>query len=158
MLSNTGISKSICRNSIKITQCIVWLYVTHWILEAMGCNFTYIILQHSFLLLILSFSVKMALGECKNTALVTSQHWFGQWLGAVGQQSIIWTIDRALEGSELRAQGHKNPIGPLWNFTWERPSGHHIDGLVQERRNSSANTLELRLSCTNPSIWHHQGP
>ena len=28
----------------------------------------------------------------------------------------------------------------------------HIDGLVQERRNSIANTLELSLSCTNPSI------
>ena len=28
----------------------------------------------------------------------------------------------------------------------------YIDGLVQERRNSIANTLELRLSCTNPSI------
>ena len=27
-----------------------------------------------------------------------------------------------------------------------------IDGLVQERRNSIANALELRLSCTNPSI------
>ena len=27
-------------------------------------------------------------------------------------------------------------------------------GLVQERRNSIANALELRLSCTNPSIWH----
>ena len=30
-----------------------------------------------------------------------------------------------------------------------------IDGLVQERRNSIANALELRLSCTNPSIWLH---
>ena len=29
---------------------------------------------------------------------------------------------------------------------------HHINGLVQERRNSSANALELRLSCTNPLI------
>ena len=28
----------------------------------------------------------------------------------------------------------------------------HFDGLVQERRNSIANALELRLSCTNPSI------
>ena len=27
------------------------------------------------------------------------------------------------------------------------------DGLVQERRNSIANALELRLSCTNPSIY-----
>ena len=30
-----------------------------------------------------------------------------------------------------------------------------IDGLVQERRNSIANALELRLSCTNPSKWCH---
>ena len=29
----------------------------------------------------------------------------------------------------------------------------HVDGLVQERRNSIANTLELRLSCTNPSMY-----
>ena len=29
----------------------------------------------------------------------------------------------------------------------------HIDGLMQERRNSSALAMELRLSCTNPSIW-----
>ena len=27
----------------------------------------------------------------------------------------------------------------------------HIDGLMQERRNSIANALELCLSCTNPS-------
>ena len=35
-----------------------------------------------------------------------------------------------------------------------------IDGLVQERRNSIANALELRLSCTNPSqcitSWNHE--
>ena len=30
---------------------------------------------------------------------------------------------------------------------------YHIDGLVQERRNSIATALELRLSCTNPSTW-----
>ena len=28
----------------------------------------------------------------------------------------------------------------------------HFDGLVQERLNSIANTLELHLSCTKPSI------
>ena len=27
---------------------------------------------------------------------------------------------------------------------------HHFKGLVQERRNSSALAMELRLSCTNP--------
>ena len=32
-------------------------------------------------------------------------------------------------------------------------SGYRIDGLVQERRNSIANALELRLSCTNLSIY-----
>ena len=32
-------------------------------------------------------------------------------------------------------------------------TGHqHFDGLVQERRNSSALAMEFRLSCTNPSI------
>ena len=30
---------------------------------------------------------------------------------------------------------------------------YHIDGLVQERHNPIANALELRLSCTNPSIY-----
>ena len=29
----------------------------------------------------------------------------------------------------------------------------HIDGLMQERRNSIANALELGFSCTNPSIY-----
>ena len=32
----------------------------------------------------------------------------------------------------------------------------HVDGLVQETRNSIANALELRFSCINPSkLWHH---
>ena len=29
----------------------------------------------------------------------------------------------------------------------------YVDGLVQERRNSSALAMELRLSCAKPSIW-----
>ena len=29
----------------------------------------------------------------------------------------------------------------------------HIDGLVQEKLNSTANALELWLSCTDPSIY-----
>ena len=39
-------------------------------------------------------------------------------------------------------------------FTWLYV--YHIDGLVQERRNSSALALELHLSCTNPLIWNVQ--
>ena len=35
----------------------------------------------------------------------------------------------------------------------KRDGGVDIDGLVQERRNSSALAMELRLSCTNTSIY-----
>ena len=35
------------------------------------------------------------------------------------------------------------------------PINHkRIDGLVQERRNSSELAMELRISCTNPLIYH----
>ena len=30
----------------------------------------------------------------------------------------------------------------------------HINGLMQRRRNSVANALELHLFCIKPSIWH----
>ena len=33
------------------------------------------------------------------------------------------------------------------------PIHAHIDGLVQERRSSSALAMELHLSCTNPLIY-----
>ena len=32
---------------------------------------------------------------------------------------------------------------------------HDIDGLVEERHNSSALAMELCLSFFNPSIWRH---
>ena len=35
-----------------------------------------------------------------------------------------------------------------WSLLWR-----HIDGLVQERRNSSALAMELHLSSTNPLTW-----
>ena len=49
------------------------------------------------------------------------------------------------------------------SLLFSRDIYRYIDGLVQERRNSIANALELRLSCTNPSIlcssilllWRH---
>ena len=31
---------------------------------------------------------------------------------------------------------------------------HYMNGLVQERRKSSALSMELRLACTNPLIWY----
>ena len=43
-------------------------------------------------------------------------------------------------------------VQPLGKESGIRGRGH-MDGLVQEKRNSSALAMELRLSCTNPSIW-----
>ena len=62
-----------------------------------------------------------------------SQHWFRKWLGAKQAATIIWTDDIYIN---------------IYMCAY-------IDGLVQERSNSIANTLELRLSCTNPSICMH---
>ena len=43
---------------------------------------------------------------------------------------------------------HQTPLAhPL---LWDKG---HLNGFVQERRNSIANVLELRLSCTNPLIY-----
>ena len=45
-----------------------------------------------------------------------------------------------------------------WNIFIVRRFCHcsHFDGLLQKRRNSMANALELRLSCAKPSIWYHR--
>ena len=47
---------------------------------------------------------------------------------------------------------HKGPVMPKV-FLGLVIEWVHVDGLVQqERRNSIANALELRISCTNPSV------
>ena len=48
-----------------------------------------------------------------------------------------------------------NPYGVIlqWLFIKDTPHCSHINVFMQERRNSIASTLELCLSCTNPSIW-----
>ena len=38
------------------------------------------------------------------------------------------------------------------HYQYEITLDEYIDGLVQERHNTIANALELRLSCTNPSM------
>ena len=48
--------------------------------------------------------------------------------------------DNTVNAGDARIQGVKSPV-------WV-----NIDGLLQERRNSSALEMELRLSCTNPTI------
>ena len=41
---------------------------------------------------IFSISYDVALHEWHKTLLMTSQHWFMQWLHAVKQQTITWSI------------------------------------------------------------------
>ena len=65
---------------------------------------------------------------------------------------------RTSQGCHVASQGYFQPPGGDEGYPQDHPEsrGHSpqqqvdIDGLVQERRNSSALAMELRLSCTNP--------
>ena len=67
----------------------------------------------------------------------------------------LW-LTRHIEG--LVQDGSISSALPMATDQWRYhilTSNHwYIDGLVQEKRNSSALAMELRLSCTNPSIWY----
>ena len=52
--------------------------------------------------------------------------------------------------------GH--PCGWWCQAICSHRNDYNFDGLVQERHNSSALAMELRLSCTNPSIWSTDEP
>ena len=75
---------------------------------------------------------------------------------------LPWQVDPALgnRGSEkppryCRAKMNQiNTYFDIHNLFNTQNKGD-IDGLVQERRNSIASALELRLSYTNPSIWDY---
>ena len=60
-------------------------------------------------------------------------------------------LDRIALNNNNACHNQKFASGQL-GFRWYNI--HHIDGLVQERRNSTANALELQLSCTNPTLLH----
>ena len=57
-------------------------------------------------------------------------------------------------GTTLRGEVEQE-MGTGEGCGWCLHRSSYIDGLVQERRNSSALAVELRLSCTNPSTWWH---
>ena len=66
------------------------------------------------------------------------QTWWGLWVA-------MW--DPLL--SMLTAKSSQDIL-----LTYKQSCTEHIDGLVQERRNSSALATELRLSCAKPSMSH----
>ena len=57
-------------------------------------------------------------------------------------QILLWWLSTRLRYVQCISDGDTTV---LWQL--------HVDGLVQERRNSIANVLELCLSCTNPSMY-----
>ena len=59
-----------------------------------------------------------------------------------GQGSISWNVFLTIESEHSYCYAITN----LWNWV-----SYTSIGLVQERRNSSALAMELRLSCINPS-------
>ena len=62
---------------------------------------------------------------------------------------ILWFIwDSCGWFTHIKAASLAHCLLCAWRYVLD-----YIDGLVQERRNSSALAMELRLSCTNPSIW-----
>ena len=68
-----------------------------------------------------------------------------KWSQAITRQNIFWS-----DKEKLLSSAEANYNNPKYNMLDMK----HIDGLVQERRNSSALALELRLSCMNPSTWN----
>ena len=85
-----------------------------------------------------------------------------RWSGGYNKQSfsdtyLVWpTNDNTsmLSKSSVSIPTFRGHIPAMKKHT---PINHsstlHIDGLVQKRRNSSALAMELRLFCTNPSIF-----
>ena len=79
------------------------------------------------------------------------------WLWGAGCSRLLWQRSAVF-------MWHGQNCDPLGCGVWQGAeeisrtcrytTGANINGLVQERRNSIANALELRLSGTNPSIWN----
>ena len=73
-------------------------------------------------------------------------HCFRWWFGTSWQQAITRTHAECQTRS-IMPQWVNITGDPRWSVHWP-----YINGLVQERRNSSVLAMELRLSCINPSI------
>ena len=79
----------------------------------------------------------------------------------------LWNLDNIASSNCLDAWWHQAIAwtNQCWHiakltfkniFQWNFILSIYINGLVQERCNSIAHALELRLSCINPLISHHQ--
>ena len=131
-------------------QAIIWTNAGILLIGPLGTNFSEILIA------IETFSfkkkhLKMSSGKCRPFCLglnVLNKVWLCTWAcsdccHSNGARHPCHSIC-----SEHRGHLHATEMWANEEFIKE----NHIDGLVQERRNSIANALEIRLSCTNPSI------
>ena len=87
------------------------------------------------------YPVQLSLDECDWTWVMTSQHWFRLWLGAMRLQATTWAnVDQALF-CHMASLGHNE-----WNDSYS---------LVHDYANLIANILELLQSCTKPLLKMH---
>ena len=151
---------------------ILW-YIIHMNVSKhrkVGCLF-----KHLFRLTIQNSSkhhIKWSLTHCEDNSPVTDKS-LSQRARNAGSASISWhhhrkSYFRLVQANamiKMMTMTSKEPAAapPMITSVMTTLHGYckiytvadfHIDGLVQERRNSIANALELRLSCTNPSMWY----
>ena len=81
----------------------------------------------------------MSLVKCMKGAVLLKNyiHMYNQLI-----PDVLTSQYSVSEGINERWWHHTDNLNVIW----------YVDGLMQERRNSTANALELRLSCTNPSM------
>ena len=94
--------------------------------------------------------------SCVETHLLYGKHtWWCRWISELLMTESCYVY-------QVKSTACKSPIGNRKcilgneNHFREKKKRIHIDGLVLERQNSIANALELRLSCTNPSIYQRK--
>ena len=109
---------------------------------------------------------------CKKDITLLLTHWSYVFLALNHQNVVNEKVPRKFSWDTYISGHHRN--GPTrlyprtpWARSWDsRSQGRtwwgrgnlehkrHINGLMQERRNSSALAMELHLSCINSSAWH----
>ena len=93
----------------------------------------------------LFYIVGAALKQDKVLFIICYKYYTWQWPSNTRRQRLM-RRDIGLVCLSLFSPWMEILINSLW-FIW------HVDGSGQERYNSSAIAMELRLSCTNPSMW-----
>ena len=69
-------------------------------------------------------------------------------------RDIYWPFETGRDVRDRDTCSYKAISVRCEHFTMAIRKMNHIDGLVQERRNSSALAMDLRLSRSNSSIWY----